>query len=270
MGKSEDAAAAGLAALVRALQDDNISPGADLKAASDGLRDGGEVAANALAPIVQELLDSRSPGTSTAVAAARHCVLTPALESALRAVAEAAELRPGHPGASRFTPEIFGDGTIGWTSGTAARTRDLARQVLGIVAPDPPPAAGGDVAGVSDLVAKVRAFVAGQEHSSTVTETGTRAGTAAAPALHQLINHDRSGPMALAVVYAVRGWAPADALPFIRHALGTGYPGAEYYGRLYLEANPTPDALQIGRECLPQMKDAEERNALRAFLGARG
>ncbi len=267
MTGSKDAAAAGMTALLRALRDDNISPGADLTEATDQLRNGAEDAANALAPLIQELLDSRSPGTSTAVAAARACVLTAALEGALRAVAEATELRPGHPGAARFTSEIFGDGKIGWTSGTAARTRALAREVLGIVPPEPPPAADASGPEVSDLVTRVREFVAGREHSTSVTESGKRAGARAAAALRQLIEHDRSGPMALAVVYAVRAWAPADALPFVRHALGTGYPGAEYYGRLYLQANPTPEARQVGRDCLPQMKDAEERNALRAFLG---
>lgn len=262
-----DSAADGISFLLRALRDDNLSPGADLTAATERLRGGGEEAADGVASLIQDLVDSRSPGTSTAVAAARACVLTPALTAALRAVADAPELRQGHPGATRFTPEIFGDGKIGWTSGTAARTRDLARQVLGVVLPEPPPTADGNVPEVSELVTRVREFVAGREHATTVTESGQRAGARAAVALRQLIEQDRSGPMALAVVYAVRNWAPADALPFIRHALGTGYPGAEYYGRGYIEANPTPEALQVGRDCLPQMKDAEERNALRAFLG---
>lgn len=261
-----DQAAEGIAFLLRALRDDNISPGADLTAATERLQTGGEGGANALASLIQELLDSRSPGTSTALAVARSCVMTPALKDAVEAAAAAPELRPGHPGSTRFMPEIYGDGKIGWTSGTAARTRDLARQVLGIPLA-PPATAGSDVPEIADLVSRVRDFVAGREHSTTVTETGTRAGRRAAGALRQLIEQDRSGPMALAVVYAVRGWPPDDALPFIRHALGTGYPGAEYYGRLYLEANPTPDALQVGRDCLPRMKDAEERAALTAFLG---
>lgn len=255
----------GIALLLNAMRDDNIAPGADLEAATEQLRTAGEPASNALAALIRELLDSRSPRTSTALAAAKECVMTPALKEAVKAVAEAAELRPGHPGSTRFTPEIFGGGNVGWTSGTAARTRDLAGKILG-VAPPPAPSAAGTPE-VQALVARVRDFVAGQEHATRVTETGKSAGPAAAPALKQLIEQNTSGPMALAVVYAVREWEPRDAIPFIRHALGTGYPGAEYYAGIYVSRHATPEIKSMVRECLPKVRDDDAQRSLRGVLG---
>lgn len=257
----ESVAETAIALLLRALRDDNLNSDADLTAAMERLRNGGEQAADSLASLISALLDSRSPRAWTAIAAAKSCVMTAALKRALTAVAEAPELRAGHPGATRFTPEIFGDGKIGWTSATAARTRALAEQVLG-VAPPPLPVSADTSPDMAKLVTQVRNFVAGREHATTLTETGVRVGAEAAPALTQLIEQNRSGPMALAIVYAVRKWEPADALPFIRHALGTGYPGAEYYAGIYASSHPTPEIKAMAREYLPKVRDADARRSL--------
>lgn len=248
------------------MREDNLASSADHKAAMERLRSGGEQAADSLASLIRDLLDSRSPHTSVALAASKACVMTPALTDAVKAVAEASELRPGHPSSARHTPEIFGDGKIGWTSGTAARTRDLAQQLLG-VSPPPLPSAASDTPEVAALVTRVRDFVAGREHATNVTDAGKLAGPAAAKALKQLIDQNGSGPMALAVVYAVKQWAPTEALPFIRHALGTGYPGAEYYAGIYVGAHPTPEMKQLARECLPKVRDDDARRSLRDVEG---
>lgn len=234
----------------------------------DRFQDAGAEGADALAALLRELVESRSPDTGDALAAARGCVMTPALAEAVKAVIGAPELRPGHPSASRFPPEIFGDGKIGWTSGTAARLRTLAEKILGISPPPLPALAGADAPAVADLVAKVRNFVAGQEHSSTVTQTGETAGPQAAAALQQLIGQNSSGPMALAVVYAVLQWEPHDALPFIRHALRTPYAGAEYYAAIYVRGHQTPEMRQLAVECMSVVRDDDAKRMLREAGGA--
>jgi len=254
----------GIAFLLSAIRDDNLTSQTDFDAASENLKAGGVEAADALAALISELLYSRSAKTSTAVAAARGLEMTPDLTAALKAVVDASELRPGFSGDSRFTPEIFGDGKIGWTSGTAARTRDLAEQVLGVERAVDPSDASPEVL---ELVEKVRGFAAGQEHATTVTETGKRVGPKAAAALQKLIDGNSSGPMANAVVYAVKEWEPDDAIPFIRHALRTGYPGAEYYGAIYTVGHPTDEIRKMARECFPKVRDDDARRMLGEIIG---
>lgn len=270
--RTEDASSAAVSALLRCLRDDNLSPGQDLDTAETLLRKAGERGSDALAALMRELLDSRSPHIRWALAAAKGCSRTPKLQEILEAVIAAPELRGGSPGQGRFTPEIFGEGKIGWTTGTAMRIRGMASEALEVWQPavstntsTPAPEQEADT-GAQELVAAVKRFVAGQEHSTTVSDIGKRIGPKAAPALRRLIDANGSGPMALSVVYAVTSWQPADALPFIRHALGTGYPGAEYYGTHYLTANPTAEAKQVARDCLPKVRDDDSRRSLQGLL----
>lgn len=190
--------------------------------------------------------------------------MTPALSAALKSVLDAPELRAGSPGQVKFTPEIFGDGKIGWTSGTAARTRDLAEQVLGVSHAVDLPDASSDII---QLLEQVRGFAAGREHSTTVRETGKHVGASAAQALLKVIAENGSGPMALAVVYAVTRWEADDALPFIRHALGTAYPGAEYYAASYAAEHPTAEMRAMARECLANVRDEDARRMLGELAG---
>lgn len=270
--RTADAPNAGVSALLRCLRDDNLSPGQDLDEAQTLLRAAGERGSDAVAALIRELLDSRSPQIGWALAAAKACSRTPALHEAVEAVVAAPELHGGRPGQGRFTPEIFGEGKIGWTTGTAMRIRRIARETLEVwdpaVSADTPASPSQQEAdpGVQELVAAVKRFVDGQEHSTKVQDIGERIGPKAAPALRRLIESNGSGPMALSIVYAVGKWQPADAAPFIRHALGTGYPGAEYYGSLYLEANPTPEARQVARDCLANVRDEDSRRSLQALL----
>jgi hypothetical protein len=110
-----DPASAGLSILLQCFRDDNLSPAEDLSKAAPLLRGAGEDGSNAVAGLIRDLLDSRSPEIGWALAAARSCVKTPRLQDAVRAVVAAPELRDGSPSASRFTPEIVGGGKIGWT-----------------------------------------------------------------------------------------------------------------------------------------------------------
>ena len=266
--RTQDPANAVVSAFLRGLRDDNVSSEVDPAL----LRDAGDSGANAAADLIRELLDSRSPQIGWVIAAVRDCSRTPKLHEVVKAAMDAPEMRGGSPGARRFTPEIFGEGNIGWTTGTAMRIRRIARETLEVWDPaastrTAPSSLEQDTdPGVLELVAAVMRFVEGQEHSSRVQDIGKRIGSKAAPALRRLIDSNGSGPMALSIVYAVRDWQPADAAPFIRHALGTGYPGAEYYGSLYLEAHPTPEAREVARDCLPRVRDADSRRALRALL----
>ena len=94
-----------------------LFPDQHVNQAVEELRREGESGSRALAVLIRELMDCRSPKITYVLAAAGQATTTPELLDAVRAVAEASELTEA-PANPRFTPEIIGGGRAGWTSGT--------------------------------------------------------------------------------------------------------------------------------------------------------
>jgi hypothetical protein len=94
-----------------------LFPDQHVNQAVEELRREGESGSRALAELISELMDCRSPKITYVLAAAGQVTPTPELIDAVRTVAEASELTEA-PANPRFTPEIIGGGRVGWTSGT--------------------------------------------------------------------------------------------------------------------------------------------------------
>jgi hypothetical protein len=94
-----------------------LFPDQHVNQAVEELRREGEPGSRALAVLIRELMDCRSPKITYVLAAAGQATPTPELLDAVRAVAETSELTEA-PANPRFTPEIIGGGRVGWTSGT--------------------------------------------------------------------------------------------------------------------------------------------------------
>ncbi|MBN1630206.1 MAG: HEAT repeat domain-containing protein [Thermoleophilia bacterium] len=109
-------------------EDWTIPPPTRLGQALDELREERESGSRALAALIRELLACRSPKIGHVLWVAERVTPTPALLDAVRAVSEASELTE-EPAHSRFTPEIVGDGRIGWTSGTYSEVVGAALRV---------------------------------------------------------------------------------------------------------------------------------------------
>ncbi|KPL70767.1 hypothetical protein ADN00_17990 [Ornatilinea apprima] len=104
-----------------------LFPNQYVNQAVEELMQEGEPGSRALALLIRELMECRSPKITHALAAAGRIAPTPELVDAVRAVAEAPELTeaPDHPS---FTPEITGGGRVGWTSGTHRKVVGKALQ----------------------------------------------------------------------------------------------------------------------------------------------
>jgi hypothetical protein len=87
---------------------------------------------NALANLINEILQCRSTALLYAAAVASKLEPTAELEAALHAVATADNIT-SPPDILRFSPEISGGGQIGWTDGTGDRMRRNALKVLEIL-----------------------------------------------------------------------------------------------------------------------------------------
>lgn len=109
-------------------RNDILFPDELLNEAKEHLKAAGEEGSRDLAQLIVELLESRSRKISWAVVAADEAKPTAELLQALRAVMSAEQLKAGTEG--RFTPEIFGDGKIGWTDTTHERIKKQTSQAL--------------------------------------------------------------------------------------------------------------------------------------------
>ena len=97
--------------------------------AVEELKPQGANASRALAKLIGELLDCRSPKLELILTVAEQLEPTPELIEAVRSVSSAPSLAP-QPTRSRFWPEIVGGGRVGWTDGTANRIKRNAAQAL--------------------------------------------------------------------------------------------------------------------------------------------
>lgn len=88
-----------------------------------------EDGSRALAKLIKELLNCRSPKIPYVLITAEQMEPTPELVEAVRSVSIASSL-VSQPAYSTFTPEIIGGGKIGWTDGTASRIKNYASEVL--------------------------------------------------------------------------------------------------------------------------------------------
>jgi hypothetical protein len=94
------------------------------------LKQAGEEGSRNLARLLNEMLQCRSGDIGPALAMADHLPPTKELIAALDAIRSASPVTPGFVDSGRFTPEIAGGGQIGWTDGTAARIKTLAKEAL--------------------------------------------------------------------------------------------------------------------------------------------
>jgi len=93
------------------------------------LKPEGADGSRALAKLIGELLDCRSPKLSLVLKVAEQLEPTIELIEAVRSVNATSSLAP-QPAYSRFIPEIIGGGKIGWTDGTTNNIKYIAAQVL--------------------------------------------------------------------------------------------------------------------------------------------
>ena len=106
-----------------------LDPMAYVNRAVEELKPHGADASRALAELIGELLDCRSPKITLVLMAAEQLHPTPELIEAVRSVKSARGL-VRQPTRGRFSPEIAGRGQVGWTDGTEDRIRRFAAQVL--------------------------------------------------------------------------------------------------------------------------------------------
>lgn len=106
-----------------------LDPMAYVNRAVEELKPHGADASRALAELIGELLDCRSPKITLVLMAAEQLQSTPELIEAVRSVKSARGL-VRQPTQGRFSPEIAGRGQVGWTDGTEDRIRRFAAQVL--------------------------------------------------------------------------------------------------------------------------------------------
>jgi len=88
-----------------------------------------EDGSRALAKLIKELLNCRSPEIPCVLMVAKQLESTPELIEAVRSITIASSLVI-QPAYSRFAPEIIGGGKIGWTDGTASHIKNYASAVL--------------------------------------------------------------------------------------------------------------------------------------------
>jgi len=106
-----------------------LDPMAYVNRAVEELKPHGADASRALAELIGELLDCRSPKITLVLMAAEQLQPTPELIEAVHSVKSARGL-VRQPTQGRFSPEIAGRGQVGWTDGTEDRIRRFAAQVL--------------------------------------------------------------------------------------------------------------------------------------------
>jgi HEAT repeat protein len=110
------------------IRNDILFPQEVLAEAKEKLNEGGDEGSDALAKLILELLDNRSPKITWALALAQDANPTTELLAAVHSVISAEPLEVGTQG--RFTPEIIGFGRIGWTDGTHDRITERAQEAL--------------------------------------------------------------------------------------------------------------------------------------------
>jgi HEAT repeat protein len=142
---AEAAASSAIETLVELCADPPLTrSGMDDMLAEAGERLGvaGARGSRALAGFIQRLMDVRSSDIDWPLWAARRAEVTPELVSAVRAVLSAPAVRtigrlsrtdPIGSRNRRFTPEIVGDGKIGWTDATRARIAEVAQGTLDVL-----------------------------------------------------------------------------------------------------------------------------------------
>lgn len=97
--------------------------------AANEIRESGAPASDALAKLVDELLQCRSRGLIWTLVAAKQATHTHhRLSSSIEAVLATNPIRSGHGG--RFMPEIVGSGQVGLTDGSWVYVQKHAKEAL--------------------------------------------------------------------------------------------------------------------------------------------
>jgi hypothetical protein len=109
-------------------RNDILDPGEMVANAAKEIRAAGAPASDALAALIDELLDCRNSGLIWALVASKEAVSTTQLRASVEAVVAASPVRQGRPG--RFPPEIVGGGKIGLTDGRWEYVQKHAREAL--------------------------------------------------------------------------------------------------------------------------------------------
>lgn len=109
-------------------RNDILFPEEVLSEVKDKLKTAGDEGSQVLAKLILELLDNRSSKITWALAVAQDAIPTAELLAAVQSVVSAEPFKVETQG--RFTPEIIGDGQIGWTDGTHERIMKRAYEAL--------------------------------------------------------------------------------------------------------------------------------------------
>jgi len=109
-----------------------LYPSEYVKRAIKELKKEGTSGSKALADLINELLACRSEDIKSALIVAQEVPSVPKLVEAVRSVASAPETAIA-PVDCPFTPEIIGEGKVGWTTGTHKEIRKLSRTTLDVL-----------------------------------------------------------------------------------------------------------------------------------------
>lgn len=134
MGRTEiKTESKGIQILVKLFTSPNIlNPSEYLDRAIKELHEEGTFGSRALANLIDELLACRSQNIKTALIVSRKVSVVQELIDTIHSVISAPETIAA-PGDCPFTPEIFGAGKVGWTTGTYNEIKNLARDTLDVL-----------------------------------------------------------------------------------------------------------------------------------------
>ena len=109
-----------------------LYPSEYVRRAAKELKKEGTSGSEALADLINELLACRSEDIKSALIVAQEVPAVPKLVEAVQSVASAPETAIA-PVDCPFTPEIIGEGKVGWTTGTHKEIRKLSRATLDVL-----------------------------------------------------------------------------------------------------------------------------------------
>ena len=109
-----------------------LYPSEYITRAAKELKKEGTSGSEALADLINELLACRSEDIKSALIVAQEVPAVPKLVEAVQSVASAPETAIA-PVDCPFTPEIIGEGKVGWTTGTHKEIRKLSRATLDVL-----------------------------------------------------------------------------------------------------------------------------------------
>jgi len=143
-------------ALQRCSRSDNLSPDRDFEKATAELRAEGAIGSLALAKLIDACRESRSAAILWPLQAAREAEPTAPLIEALETVLQSDQKVLHESGQNWCTPEVTGEGSVGWSDTTFRQLRTLASESLDLLRQRTIEQAGGSAEAGSVVIACAR------------------------------------------------------------------------------------------------------------------